>query len=143
MDIVVWLRSLGLDEASGVESEAGIAAAVVNVPVLVTPRLAAATAKATPAAWRCSRRCAKFRLSLPLLATLRRAPPVDHRSSYQLRSLTGASNDSFRAFDARRVNGDSPFVSLDPSADRIPDPPVLHRNTFRARPPCIIPFAFV
>jgi len=53
---VVWLRSLGLDEASGVESEAGIAAAVVNVPVLVTPRLAAATAKATPAAWRCSRR---------------------------------------------------------------------------------------
>ena len=62
MDIVVWLRSLGLDEASGVESEAGIAAAVVNVPVLVTPRLAAATAKATPAAWRCSRRCAKFRL---------------------------------------------------------------------------------
>ena len=62
MDVMVWLRSLGLDEASGVESEAGIAAAVVNVPVLVTPRLAAATTKATPAAWRCSRRCAKFRL---------------------------------------------------------------------------------
>ena len=41
--------------------------------------------------------------------SLRRAPPVNHRSSYQLRSLTGASDDFFRAFDARRVNGDSPF----------------------------------
>ena len=46
-----------------------------------------------PEARRCSRRCAKFRFSLPLLAALRRAPPVDHRSSYHLRSLTGASND--------------------------------------------------
>jgi len=49
------------------------------------------------------------------------------------------------------MNGDGPFVSLDPSADRVSDLPVLHRKSFARvkdeRPPrqaaCIIPFAFV
>jgi hypothetical protein len=48
------------------------------------------------------------------------------------------------------MNGDGPFVSLDPSADRVSDSPVLHRKPFARvtdeRPPseaaCIIPFAF-
>ena len=81
---------------------------------------------------RSAREAAMRNISSLLLATLRRTPPVDHRSSNQLCSLTGASNDSFRAFDARRVNGDSPFVSFDPSANRVPDPPVLHGKPFRA-----------
>ena len=48
------------------------------------------------------------------------------------------------------MNGDGPFVSLDPNADRVSDLPVLHRKPFARvtdeRPPseaaCIIPFAF-
>ena len=48
------------------------------------------------------------------------------------------------------MNGHSPFVSLDPSADRVSDLPVLYRKPFARmtdeRPPseaaCIIPFAF-
>jgi hypothetical protein len=55
-------------------------------------------------------------------------PPVDHRSSWQLRSLTGAGDDSSRAFDLCGMNGHGPFVSLDPSADRVSDLPVLHRR---------------
>ena len=100
-----------------------------------------------PATGRCSPRSAALPdyISSPLLATLPGAPPVNHRSSNQLRSLPGASNDSFRAFDARRVDGYSPFVSLDPSADRVPDPPVLHRKPLRAtkdEAACVSPFAF-
>jgi hypothetical protein len=30
------------------------------------------------------------------------------------------------------MNGDGPFVSLDPSADRVSDPPVLHRKALCA-----------
>ena len=67
-------------------------------------------------------RASRLHIGSLLLATLRGAPPVDHRSSNQLRSLAGASNNSLRAFDARRVDGYSPFVSFDPSADRVPDP---------------------
>jgi hypothetical protein len=76
-------------------------------------------------------------------------PLVDHRSSKQLRSHTGAADDSSRAFDVCVMNGHGPFVPLDPSADRISDLPVLHRKSLRVtdqRPPsgatCIIPFAF-
>jgi hypothetical protein len=76
-------------------------------------------------------------------------PLVDHRSSKQLRSHTGAGDHSSRAFDVCGMNGHGPFVPLDPSADRISDLPVLHRKSLRVadeRPPsgaaCIIPFAF-
>jgi hypothetical protein len=59
-------------------------------------------------------------------------PPVDHRSSQPLSSLAGAGDDFSVAFDVCGVNGHGPFVSLDPSADRVSDPPVLHRKPFRA-----------
>ena len=39
-----------------------------------------------------------------------------------------------RDYDARwmAAYGDGPFVSFDPSANRVPDPPVLHGKPFRA-----------
>jgi hypothetical protein len=69
--------------------------------------------------WRCRR-------------SLRQAfmPFVDHGSSYQLRSLAGAGDDSSGAFDVCRMNGHGPLVPLDPSADRVSDPSVLHRQAF-------------
>ena len=59
-------------------------------------------------------------------------PPVDHRSSQPLSSLAGAGDDFSVAFDVCGMNGHGPFVSLDPSADRVSDPSVLHRKPFRA-----------
>jgi hypothetical protein len=61
-----------------------------------------------------------------------RMPPVDHGPSYQLRSHTGAGDESSRAFDACGMNGHGPFVSLDPNADSVSDLPVLHRKPLRA-----------
>jgi hypothetical protein len=58
-------------------------------------------------------------------------PPVDHRSSYQLRSLTGADDNFSRTFDVCGMDRYGPFASLDPSADRVSDPPVLHLKVFR------------
>ena len=75
-------------------------------------------------------------------------PAVDHRSSLQLRPLTGAGDNSSRAFNVCGMNGYGPFLSLDPSADRVSDPPVLHLKPFRTvallggqddRPPPITP----
>jgi len=57
-------------------------------------------------------------------------PFVDHGSSYQLRSLAGAGDDSSGLFDVCRMDGYGPSVPLDPSADRVSDPPVLHRQAF-------------
>jgi hypothetical protein len=53
-------------------------------------------------------------------------PLVDHRSSYQFRSLTGTIDDFSRTFDVCGMNRYGPFASLDPSADRVSNPPVLH-----------------
>jgi hypothetical protein len=57
-------------------------------------------------------------------------PFVDHGSSCQLRSLAGAGDDSSGLFDVCRMDGYGPSVPLDPSADRVSDPPVLHRQAF-------------
>jgi hypothetical protein len=72
-----------------------------------------------------------FQLRLAMLCAARSIPPVDHRSSYQLRSLTGAGDNFSRTFDVCGMNRYGPFASLDPSADRVSNPPVLHLKVFR------------
>jgi hypothetical protein len=61
-----------------------------------------------------------------------RVPLVDHRSSYQLRSLAGARYNFSRTFDVCGMNRYGPFVSLDPSTDRVSNPSILHLKFFRA-----------
>lgn len=58
--------------------------------------------------------------------SLQGKPSVDHGMSLQFRVLASSGNYLPRHFNARRMNGDRPSLSLGPNANCISYAPVLH-----------------
>jgi hypothetical protein len=60
-------------------------------------------------------------------------PIVYHRASLAFCVATRSDYDPPLHLDARRMNGDGPLLSLDPSAEGVSYAPVLHGLEFRSK----------
>jgi hypothetical protein len=81
----------------------------------------------------CGANALNLRGAVSLILFLRRVafqPSVYHGARLQFCFLAWSADDLPLHLDARRMNGDGPLLSLDPSADGVSYAPVLHRVKF-------------